>query len=98
MSRDYDEKRDFIRMCIEGPMSFSRQGDAAVHSATAKDLSGSGLGFVSAVPLALGELLQVSVVPGTSMVAPLRAEVEVVRAEGHGTDGYDIGVAIKRFL
>jgi len=85
-------------MCIEGPMSFSRQGDATVHAATAKDLSGSGLGFVSAVPLSLGELLQVSVVPGTATVAPLRAEVEVVRAEPQGTDGYDIGVAIKRFL
>lgn len=98
MSRDFEEKRDFIRMCIDGPMSFTRRGETMVHTATAKDLSGGGLRFVCAVPLAEGELLEVAVVPGTTTVPPLRAEVQVVRVDEQGTGTYDVGAAIRRFL
>ncbi len=98
MARDYEEKRDFIRMCVECPMSFTRQGDATVHGATAKDLSGSGLGFSTSQALRLGELLTVRVAPQNSVVPPLQAEVEVVRVEALAADSYDVGVTVKRFL
>lgn len=98
MAREYEEKRDFIRMCVECPMSFTRQGDSTVYSATARDLSGSGLGFNSTQMVRMGELLTVQVVPDKAVVAPLQAEVEVVRVDTMGPGSYDIGVAIKRFL
>ena len=98
MARDFEEKRDFIRMCVECPMSFTRLGDTTVHGATAKDLSGSGLGFSTTQALRLGELLTVRVAPDKSVVAPLQAEVEVVRVQALGADSYDVGVIIRRFL
>jgi hypothetical protein len=97
VSRDYDEKRNFIRMCMECPMTFTRYG-GSVHTATARDLSGSGLGFVTDQALTLGEVLSVKVVPGQAVVAPLQAEVEVVRVQPHDVDRYEIGVTIRRFL
>lgn len=97
MSRDYDEKRDFIRMCMECPMTFTRYG-GSVHVATARDLSGSGLGFVTDQALTLGEVLAVQVTPQQAVVAPLQAEVEVVRVQPSSQGGYDIGVTIRRFL
>jgi len=97
VSRDYDEKRNFIRMCMDCPMSFTRY-DGSVYSALARDLSGSGLGFVTDQALTLGELLTVKVVPQHAVVAPLDAEVEVVRVQPAAEGGYDIGVTIRRFL
>lgn len=97
MSREYDEKRNFIRMCMDCPMSFTRY-DGSVHSALARDLSGSGLGFVTDQALTLGEVLAVQVVPQQAVVAPLRAEVEVARVQPVTEGGYDIGVTIRRFL
>ena len=98
MARDYEEKRDFIRMCVECPMSFTRQGDTTAYSATARDLSGSGLGFVTGQAVRMGEVLTVRVVPDKAVVAPLQAEVEVVRTQELVPGSYDIGVTIKRFL
>ncbi len=97
MSREYDEKRNFIRMCMECPMTFTRYS-GSVHTATARDLSGSGLGFVTDQALTLGEVLAVRVVPGQAVVAPLQAEVEVVRVQPAEPEGYDIGVTIRRFI
>lgn len=98
MARDYDEKRDFIRMCLECAMTFTRQGETTVYEATARDLSGGGLGFNTGEALRLGELLEVRVTPSKAVVPPLAAEVEVVRVDGAGADGYDVGVTIRRFL
>lgn len=97
MSRDYDEKRNFIRMCMDCPMTFTRYG-GSVHAATARDLSGSGLGFVTDQALTLGEVLAVQVTPQQAVVAPLQAEVEVVRVQPVNPGGYDVGVTIRRFL
>lgn len=97
MARDFDEKRDFIRMCLECPMTFSRAGESPVFTAAAKDLSGGGLGFVTAEAVRLGELLEVRVAPQQAVVPPLAAEVEVVRVDALASGDYDVGVAIRRF-
>jgi len=98
VARDFDEKRDFIRMCLECPMTFSRAGEATLYDAAAKDLSGSGLGFITAEAVRLGELLEVRVAPRQAVVPPLAAEVEVVRVDAPADGGYDVGVIIRRFL
>lgn len=98
MAKEYDEKRNFIRMCMECPMTFNRPGDGAVYEAEAKDLSGSGLGFSTAEAVRMGELLEVRVVPSKTVVPPLAAEVEVVRVESLAGGGYAIGGTIRRFL
>lgn len=78
-------------------MSFTRY-DGSVYSALARDLSGGGLGFVTDQALTLGEVLTVQVAPQHAVVAPLRAEVEVVRVQPSNPGGYDIGVTLRRFL
>ncbi len=97
MARDYDEKRDFIRMCMECPMSFSRPADGQAYEARAKDLSSSGFSFTANEVVTVGEVLEVRVIPGKAVVPPLHAEVEVVRVQPAG-DGYEIGATIKRFF
>jgi hypothetical protein len=96
MQRDYDEKRNFIRMCMECSMVYIRT-DGSRHEAIARDLSGSGLGFITDQALALGELLTVQVTLSHEVVAPLRAEVEVVRVQPAAAGGYAIGVSIRHF-
>ena len=97
MARDYDEKRDFIRMCMDCPMTFTRTGDATVYSAKAKDLSSSGLCMTTEQAVQVGEVLRVHLAPPMAVVPPLQADVEVVRVDGVGTDGYEVGLSIKGF-
>lgn len=97
MSRDYDEKRDFMRMCMDCPMSFTRQ-DGSRHEAMARDLSGSGAGFVTDQILAPGEILTIQLTPQQAVVLPLQAEVEVVRVDARVNGTYEVGVNIRRFV
>lgn len=95
---DYDEKRDYFRMCLDCPMTFRVQGESETHEGIAKDLSSSGLLIGCDVEVPTGSLLEVTVQPDKSVVAPLEAIVEVVRVNGSGTSGVELGTEIKEFL
>lgn len=98
MARDYEEKRDFIRMALECPVNFSVQGETTNHEAVVRDLSGSGLCIISPREVGMGSLLRVRVMPATAAIPPLEAEVEVVRVQPGGGSSYELGVAIRKIL
>ncbi|MFA5628344.1 MAG: PilZ domain-containing protein [Thiohalomonadaceae bacterium] len=97
MGREYDEKRNFMRMYMDCPMKFAR-ADGSEHEAVARDLSSSGLGFTTDQDLRMGEVLIVQLVLTQNVVEPLRAEAEVIRIQAMSAGVYDIGVEIKKFL
>lgn len=95
---DYSEKRDFMRMAVECPMTFSIQGESAVYSATARDLSASGLLILCQHEVDEGSLLVVSVKPEQSIVPPLQALCEVMRVSSSAPGQYELGVKINEIL
>ena len=98
MSYDYSEKRDFYRMTIECPMTYTVVGRDEVYEGVAKDLSSTGMSIDCEHSHPMGAMLEVRIAPDMTLVPALHARVEVVRSQP-GSDGrWDLGVAIREFL
>lgn len=95
---DYSEKRDFMRMAVECPMTFRIQGESTLYQATARDLSASGLLILCQQEVAEGALLVVSVQPEQSLVPPLQAVCEVMRVSSPAPGQFELGVKINEML
>jgi len=99
MARDYDEKRDFVRVEVDCDVFYNEQdGDEKYHGRV-KNLSGRGMMFVSELGIPAETLLEVKIAPQNDLTTPLHALVRVVRLvkQRHGT-GYEIGAVIKQML
>ena len=81
LSRDYEEKRDFIRMQLDCPAQCTDQRTGEQFTGHARDLSGKGLCLDLDRSLPPGTLLEVRIEPHKAVVPPLHATVEVVRVE-----------------
>jgi len=95
--RDYQEKRDFIRMGLDCPMTFSVAGQGQSYQGMARDLSSSGLLMVTDQGFPVGTELEIRVVPGKAVVPPLNALVEVARVRETAPGTFELGVTIKAF-
>ncbi|MGM0593277.1 MAG: PilZ domain-containing protein [Pseudomonadota bacterium] len=91
---DYSEKRDFMRMEVECPMTFRVQGESQLHQGTAKDLSASGLLVLGQVEVPEGTMLEVDVRPEQAIVPPLQATCEVMRVSSTVPGRFELGVRI----
>jgi hypothetical protein len=91
---DYSEKRDFMRMEVECPMTFRIQGEDTLHQGVARDLSASGLSILCQREVAEGSLLEVNVQPEKSIVPPLQATCEVMRVHSPAPGQFELGVKI----
>lgn len=81
LSRDYEEKRDFIRMQLDCQAQCTDLRSGERFTAQARDLSGKGLCLELTRSLPPGTLLEVVIEPQKAVVPPLHAVVEVVRVE-----------------
>lgn len=79
--RDYDEKRDFIRMTVDCDVSYRLIDKDMAGEGRARNLSGRGVLFQTDHLLAPGSILELSIRPQSASIAPLNARVEVVRVE-----------------
>ena len=106
--RNYDEKRDFIRVAVDSAISYGMldeaDEDVAVETlldqkALLKNLSGRGLMFVSENEVIKESLIDIKVVPNNELTQPLHARVKVVRVmkQRHG-EGYEVGGVIQSML
>jgi len=96
--RDYSEKRDFHRMCIDSAARYRVAGsDDTVENAIAKDLSSGGLLLRIAKELPTGSRLNVEIRPGKDITPPLYALVEVVRCDA-GEGGFEAACSIVKML
>lgn len=95
---DSSDERGFQRMSLDCPMGYRRGGSDEVRTATALDISSTGICFLAGEPLQVGERLVVNVTPEHSVVAPLNARVEVARVTPRDAGGYEIACQIREFL
>lgn len=97
MTREYDEKRDFIRIDVNCEITFkdvNSTEDPMIGKV--ENLSGRGMMFISDVELEKNSILEVNIKPDNILTPPLHANVKAVRVikQRHG-DGYEIGAVIK---
>ncbi|MDV3239445.1 MAG: PilZ domain-containing protein [Gammaproteobacteria bacterium] len=96
--RDYEEKRDFIRMQLDCPIQCNDMRTGERFIGRARDLSGKGLCLELPRELPPGTLLEVRIEPARTVVAPLHALVEVMRCEPDSSDRqFRVGTSIREF-
>ncbi len=95
--RQYDEKRDFIRMKVDTVVTFTRIDSKDRHEARCRDLSGAGMLLETDKKLSLGDRLRVMIPSERSGFSALEAIVEVVRVEAQPSmHKFQIGVIIRQ--
>lgn len=99
MSREFDEKRDFIRMGLQCELTFKTDDMAQAEHGEARNLSGRGMMFVVPHALPIESSLEVTIRPDNALTPPLHAIVKVVRVvpQRRG-EGYEIGAVIQNML
>ncbi|MFK5915523.1 MAG: PilZ domain-containing protein [Woeseiaceae bacterium] len=97
MTREYDEKRDFIRIDIDCKITFKLLDEAAeTQVGHVSNLSGRGMMFISDSELEKGSTLEIDISPKNILTPSLHANVNVVRViKQRHSDGYEIGAVIK---
>jgi hypothetical protein len=97
MTRDYDEKRDFIRIDIDCNIAYKKSGSTGAELiGQILNLSGRGMMFISDMELEANGLYEVHVKPKNTLTPSLHANVKVVRViKQRHASSYEIGAVIK---
>ena len=97
MTREYDEKRDFIRIDIDCEIVFKKlDSDEEEQSGQVANLSGRGMMFISDTEIEKNIILEINIKPKNILTPSLHANVKVVRViKQRHADGYEIGAVIK---
>ncbi|MBM7059173.1 PilZ domain-containing protein [Pseudomonas sp. UL073] len=90
--RDYSEKRDFIRMRVEAPVTLVHAGKEI--PALCLDLSSTGLQLEAVSAVSVGERVRVRIPSPHQELKGLDAEAEVVRVAAIEGGKQAIGLAI----
>nr|WP_298141851.1 PilZ domain-containing protein [uncultured Pseudomonas sp.] len=90
--RAYSEKRDYIRMRLEAPVTLHHAGREI--PALCLDLSSTGMQIEAECVLALGEMVNVHIASDHNELSGLNAQAEVVRVIDLGDGRQSIGLAI----
>ncbi len=94
----FQEKRDFIRMGVECPATFTVIGEnAPPRTAMTLDLSATGARIQCSEAIAIGTELHLSLRPERTVFAPLDARATVVRCDSEGA-GFILGLNILEIL
>jgi len=97
MTREYDEKRDFIRIDIDCEVTFKKLDSTEEEMiGRVANLSGRGMMFISDTELEKNIVLEVNITPKNILTPSLHANVKVVRViKQRHADGYEVGAVIK---
>lgn len=82
----HNERRDYIRMEMDVPLSFTRDGAAGTLSGRCIDMSHTGMRIETRTLLSTGERINVDLDLGNPKFEPMRARLEVLRVVEH-SDG-----------
>ena len=91
-----NEKRDFARMAINAKLTFNIQGDNQLYAGVCRDLSHSGILFVTEQSLSNGQTLKIIIDAKDIKFQPMKATVEVVRYES-SDNKFSVGCKILEF-
>lgn len=96
MTREYDEKRDFIRIDIDCEIVFNKPESEEKKTGRVANLSGRGMMFISAEEIEKNSIMEVRINPSNVLTPPLHANVKIVRVvKQRHEDGYEIGAVIQ---
>ncbi len=100
MPREFEEKRNHLRMAVEGAISYRSAGHRGdTNTGELRNLSGRGMMFLAGEAPALESELEVTVHPGNALTPPLHARVRVVRVvRQRRGERYEVGAVIKEVL
>lgn len=85
-SRQFIEKRDFMRMALNCPVSYQiSKSDQGQKTGTCVNLSANGISFLCDDEFKLGTELDISVQPQLAISPPFNATMKVVRVEQQGS-------------
>lgn len=90
--RAYSEKRDFIRMRLEAPVTLHIDG--SVIPALCLDLSSTGMQLEAEAAVTMGQKVKVHIASDHNELQGLNAEGEVMRIIDLGDGRQSIGLAI----
>lgn len=82
-SRNYQEKRDYIRMKVDAPVKIQLEADGTKYDGICRDLSGGGMMVELSTILPTGTLAEVTIASGHGHNPMLRAKAEVTRILSH---------------
>ena len=88
----YSEKRDYIRMRLEAPVTLHHAGGET--SALCLDLSSTGMQLEAESALNMGDKVRVHIASEHNALKGLDAEAEVVRVTDLGSGRQALGLAI----
>src|SRR5690606_22076988 len=94
--RAYSEKRDFIRMRLEAPVTLVHDGQQI--PALCLDLSSNGMQVEAATRLAIGDRIGVHIPSEHDQLADLNVEAEVVRALDLEDGRQSLGLSVLSML
>lgn len=98
MSREYDEKRDFIRVEVDSKMNYG-PGGQQMSEGRIKNLSGRGMMFIADAEVPVESILEVKIHPENDITPPLHANVRVVRVmKQKRGPGFEVGAVIQEML
>lgn len=99
MPRNYDEKRDYVRVDVDSELSYAQLDSPQHNTGMLKNLSGRGMMFIADHEIEKESLVDIKVVPSNNLTPPLHARVKIVRVmkQRHG-EGFEIGAIIQSML
>lgn len=93
IDKNFEEKRDFIRMKIEAPLDATISGNDGSFSGVCRELSGGGVQLILDTALTDGSEWELNIASSHGHSPQLRAIVKVVRVTPEG-DKYATGLQI----
>jgi len=93
--REYDEKRDFIRVNVDCDIYYKPEGAEQEDTGRLANLSGRGMMFIATDEIPVESQLEIRIQSEGDVTGPLHALVRVVRtAKQRRGDGFEIGAII----
>lgn len=93
--RNYEEKRNFIRMSMNASARLSIKGGDEIN-VTCIDLSATGMSIKASKSLAIGTQIHVSIDSPNDQFRSMDADAKVLRCEPLENGDFDIGVEIEQ--
>lgn len=94
--RDYNEKRDFIRMKVDSEVRITDPESGNSWSGICRDLSGAGMSVEAPTAFEAGSRLMALLPSNNEAFPPLESEVEVVRCSELENGHYELGLKIEK--
>ncbi len=99
MTINYDEKRSFYRMSVDCHIEFTEEGSSEKHQGDGKNLSATGVKFITEHKLTEGQAIDVIVHPVIQTVTPLTAKAKVIRVDkDEDNNKYIVGLSLEQVI